>query len=36
MKPWLGGESQPEGIVGVGTYKRNDIVDEPNGEATPV
>jgi hypothetical protein len=22
MKPWLGGEQQPKGIVGVGTYKR--------------
>jgi hypothetical protein len=22
LKPWLGGESQPMGIVGVGTYKK--------------
>jgi hypothetical protein len=22
VKPWLGGETQPKGIVGVGTYKR--------------
>jgi hypothetical protein len=30
MKPWLGGESQPKGIVGVGTYKRNAVNDEEN------
>lgn len=28
MKPWLGGESQPKGIVGVGTYKRKHMEEE--------
>jgi hypothetical protein len=28
VKPWLGGEQQTGGIVGVGTYKRSDTVDE--------
>jgi len=30
MKPWLGGESQPNGIVGIGTYKRDRHPDEEN------
>jgi len=30
MKPWLGGENQSGGIVGVGTYKRKDTHDEEN------
>jgi hypothetical protein len=34
MKPWLGGESQPKGIVGVGTYKRRDEVQ--NNPSSPV
>jgi hypothetical protein len=33
MKPWLGGESQPKGIVGVGTYKRKNMEEEE--ENTP-
>ena len=28
MKPWLGGEEQPKGIVGIGTYKRKQPADE--------
>jgi hypothetical protein len=30
MKPWLGGEDQPDGIVGIGTYKRRNPTDEEN------
>lgn len=37
MKPWLGGESQPKGIVGVGTYKRkHETIDEQNTHLSPV
>jgi len=35
MKPWLGGESQPEGIVGVGTYKRKYIATRGDLESSP-
>jgi len=34
MKPWLGGESQQGGIVGVGTYKRKN--EQLDGPSTPV
>jgi len=37
MKPWLGGESQPKGIVGVGTYKRKEeTLDEQHNSSSPV
>jgi len=35
MKPWLGGENQPQGIVGVGTYKRKEDIEE-NIQPSPV
>ena len=34
MKPWLGGEAQPQGIVGVGTYKRKQTEEEEGQAAT--
>lgn len=37
MKPWLGGESQQGGIVGVGTYKRkNEPLDQSDSQSSPV
>jgi solute carrier family 35 protein F1/2 len=36
MKPWLGGANQPMGIVGVGTYKRKENIDEENIQPSPV
>jgi hypothetical protein len=36
MKPWLGGANQPKGIVGIGTYKRKEDVDEENTLTSPV
>jgi len=35
MKPWLGGASQPEGIVGVGTYKRKYMAENNTEESQP-
>ena len=37
MKPWLGGETQPKGIVGVGTYKREyETPEEHNNSSSLV
>ena len=35
LKPWLGGEAQAEGIVGVGTYKRKYVATTSNDIETP-
>jgi hypothetical protein len=36
LKPWLGGEAQAEGIVGVGTYKRKYVATRNNDIETPL
>jgi len=37
MKPWLEGEEQKGGIVGIGTYKskREEAIDEESSPSTP-
>ena len=36
MKPWLEGEDQTGGIVGIGTYKRKrEGIDEESSPQTP-
>jgi hypothetical protein len=36
MKPWLGGEQQPKGIVGVGTYKRKVRPEDEETNPSPI